>query len=174
MSGSLQWSVGCPPAAWLLWGDGDARDVSYCVVAGTLGDIVRPSHRDGWKLDDTSTEEDATTIAAGLKSDLERVTKRLEEFTTRRDLWTYLIQNRDPVDHRDFAQPALLSFKLAAAAALALAGGDLEGCDLFTEAESALRRHKDKGHRDQIGRLRAAADKICRSNGLKLVCSPGE
>lgn len=101
-------------------------------------------------------------MAADLTSDLAQVAKRLEEFTSRRGLSTYLIQNRDPVDHRDFAAPAVLEFKLAAAAALALAGGDPEGCQLFAEAEPALRRYKDKGHRDQVGRLRAAADKICR------------
>jgi hypothetical protein len=159
---SLQWSLGCPPAAWLLWGDGDPRDVSYCVMAGTPSDMVHPSHGDGWILSDTSTSEDAVTIAAGLKSDLAIVVKRLEAFSTRRQVWTYLLENRDPVDDRDFLVPAQLPFKLATAAALALAGGDLEGCDLAAEAELALRRFKDKLHREQVNRLRTAASNVCK------------
>jgi hypothetical protein len=158
---SVQWSVGCPPATWLLWGDGDPRDIGYCVMAGTPSDIVRPSHGDGWTLDDTSTPAGVANIALGLKSDLDAVAKRLESFTTRRVLWTYLLQNRNPVDHRDFLIPAKLPFKLAAAAALALAGGDVEGCDLADDAALALRGFKDKLHREQAGRLRAAASKIC-------------
>jgi hypothetical protein len=160
-SHSVQWSVGCRPAAWLLWGDGDPRDVGYCVVAGSLNKIVRSSHGNGWTMNDTSTPEDAATIAAWLKSDLEIVAKHLDAFRTRRGLWTYLLQNRDAIDRRDFSEPVLLPFKLAAAAALALAGGDLEGCELVEEAEFALRGFRDKLHRDQVSRLRAAAREIC-------------
>jgi hypothetical protein len=158
---TVQWSIGCPPAAAILWGEGDARDISFNVMAGLPSGIVRGALGDGWTLSGSTTPNEALEIAAAAKADLRVVAARLYRLQTRRELWNYLLENREPVDRRDFLFPAMLPFKLVTAAALALAGYDREGCDLLPEVMNAWSKVRDRPTRERLARLEAAAKSVC-------------
>lgn len=86
-------------------------------------------------------------------------------FKTRREVWTYLLENRDPTDRRDFVVPADLPLKLLTAAAFAAVDGDRMACDLLPEAEQAMAKFRDSLTVRRIRRLQEAAYNVCRQYG---------
>lgn len=158
---TIQWSIGNDAAAKLMWGEGDPRDISFNVMAGVPSSVSKPRLGNGWALGDVESEGQAVDIAAALKADLTDVAKWQERFRTRRDVWTYLLENRDYVDHRDFVFPAILPFKLAIAAALALSAGDRDGCLLMPDVRHALMGFRDKDSKQRLQRLEFEAGRIC-------------
>ncbi|HEX2682110.1 MAG TPA: hypothetical protein VHQ03_12560 [Candidatus Dormibacteraeota bacterium] len=157
---SLQWSVGCPAAAQILWGQGDARDIAYNLMAGVPSGVV-PGAINGWSLEESTTNTQVQEIVDSLGSSLVELSHWLTQFGTRRALWTYLIANRNPVDNREFVFPAILPFKMAAAAALALAGGDREGCELLADVRLTNHGFRDKLAKGRLTRIEAAAREVC-------------
>jgi len=158
---TIQWSVGCAPAARLLWGDGNVGDISYAVMAGIPSDLIKPAFGDGFALTEDVTDENVHDTADGIATDLAAVAQSLERFQTVRGLWRYLMANRDPVDRRDFSFPTMFPMKIAAATALALVGGDREGCELMPEARVALTQFREKLSLERLERLEDAARAVC-------------
>jgi hypothetical protein len=158
---TIQWSVGCPSAARLLWGDGDVSDVGYTVMAGVPSNILKPTFGNSFEILEDITAESVHASAAAIASDVAGIAASLDRFQTRHGLWRYLMTNKDPVDHRDFTFPAMFTMKIATAAALALAGGDREGCEFMPEVRIALTKFKDKLARERLARLEDAAQRVC-------------
>jgi hypothetical protein len=144
-----------------MWGDGDPRDISYNIMAGLPSDVLRATLGNGWSFTEATTNPEVLDIVNAIKSDLIAIAKWLERFDTRRGLWSYLLANRDPVDHREFTVPALLPMKLATAAALALSGNDQDGCALMPEVRSAMKGFRDKQSKERLQRLEQAAAAVC-------------
>jgi hypothetical protein len=157
---TLQWSVGCPPAARLLWGEGDERDLSFNVMAG-VPSRAAPGAVNGWALDKLTADKDLLEMGASVKESLLKVCSWLDNFQTRRGLWTYLLENRDPWDHREFTFPANLGFKFATATALALVGGDHEGCELLADVQATHRPWRDRMAQRRLERIEAFAKDVC-------------
>src|SRR5260370_36188010 len=157
----IQWGVVSPEAAELLWGRAaDPTDVGQSVMSGTPGKIRHPAPGQSWTLDEV-TDGQLQQIIEAVRADLEVVAKRLNAFQRRRDLMTYLLQNRDRIDRRDFLIPANLPLKLGTATALALADHDKQACDLLPEVDREMARYRDRLSVERVGRLRQAAGALC-------------
>lgn len=158
----LQWGVVSPEAAPFLWGE-PARegDVGAAVMSGTPGSIHHPAPCQSFRLDAMVPADDVERIVTGLSSDLRPVEKRLRVFSTRRDVRSYLLLNRDPKDRRDFVIPANLPLKLYTAATLAVIDGDPEACGLIADAEQSMAPYKGEVSIARLRRLRDGSAVLC-------------
>lgn len=130
-------------------------------MAGVPSNILKPKFGNSFEMLEDVTEDNVHTSAAAIASDLAGIAGSLERFQTRRGLWGYLMANKEPVDHRDFTFPAMFMMNIATAAALALAGGDREGCELMPDIRTELTKFKDKLARERLGRLEDVAKTVC-------------
>jgi hypothetical protein len=105
----IQWGVFSPEAVEVLWGQpADPTDVGQSVMSGTPGTIRHPARGQSWTLEWQDQGELQSLIHA-IRDDLEVVQKHLRSFERRVDVRMHLLQNRDPMDNRDFLysrQPA--------------------------------------------------------------------
>jgi hypothetical protein len=130
------------------------------VMSGTPGNIRHPAPGQSWTLD-KATEGQLQSIIEAVRADLQVVAERLKPFERRRDLITYLLQNRDRIDRRDFLIPANLPLKLVTATALALADRDNQACELLPEVDREMERYHDKLSLERLSRLHQAANALC-------------
>ena len=157
----VQWGVVSPEAAELLWGKpADPTDVGQSSMSGTPGSIRHPALGQSWTLDE-GTDGGLQRIIEAVRADLQVVAERLKAFERRRDLVTYLLQNRDRIDQRDFVIPANLPLKLVTATALALADHDKQACDLLPDVDREMARFQDKLSTERLTRVRQAARALC-------------
>jgi hypothetical protein len=158
----VQWSVVCPEAAAILWGrESILGDVGEAVMSGTPSTIRHPAAGQYFRLEDANDASSIEQIASSLLRDMRVVEERLRVFTTRRELRTCLVLNRDEKDRRDFVIPANLPLNLFIAASLAFLDADPAACDLVVEAEKAMSRYHDELSLARLSRLRSAAANLC-------------
>ena len=151
-----QWGLSSRPAAKILWGDLDERELGFNVVAGDLVDLIGPTRAAGWTIDATTTDEEIEEVCMALKVDLPRAAAVLEPYRTRRALWRELVEDDNRSDRLKFLMPNKEPFRLAAAAALAVSLGDPQAPDMVERAVRALKPFRYKLYREQIVRLESA------------------
>ncbi|HXH80274.1 hypothetical protein [Nocardioides sp.] len=153
----VQWGVVSPEAVPVLWGtDFRDGDVGAALMSGTPGTIHHPPECQSFRLDAATSADDAEQVASGVAADLGRVEARLRAFSSRKEVRSYLLLNRDPTDRRDFVIPANLPLKLFSAATLAVIDSDPAAAELISEAEDAMAPFKDDLSVARLQRLRAA------------------
>lgn len=158
----VQWGITVAGASEVLWGvPSDISDVGQAVMSGTPGSIRHPAPGQSWILESAIDQAALSKIVEAVRDDMQIVADRLVDFKTRRDVRKYLLQNREPIDDRDFVIPANLPLKLLTAATLALIDGDDEVCDLLPEVETQMAPFRDKLSHDRVARLRRGADELC-------------
>lgn len=155
----VQWSVVSPEASPVLygsWSEGARTyDVAASVVTGTPSSLRHPASCPSFKLDpevDTSVVDD---VIENLPADILLCSDWLEPLQTRRDVWTYLLSNRDEKDRRGFIVPTNLPLKLFTAATLAALDNAPEAAGLEAEARAALADLTDEINTSQLQRLAA-------------------
>lgn len=159
---AMEWGVTCPAASEIIWAEeAKADDVGTSLMRGWSGSFLRPPSCPGFVLKDLNDPEEVDDVVRALAADARGVQERLGEFKTRRDLWTYLMANRDDTDRRGFTIPAKLPLKLVVSAALAAIDRDPAACALLAEAEQSLRRHDDEVAEGRRRRLLAAVAGMC-------------
>ncbi len=157
-SRSIQWGIVCPEAVAFLW-DKPPRiiDVAWSVLTGTPGTPGHPAACGPIRLDDENDPEQIEVLAAAVAIDMHEVDERMRPFDTRRQLRSYLLENRDPTDKRGFVVPVSLPLKLYTAAVLAVLDRAPDAADLVTEAEVAWQPWiSGKLTQGRISRLKAA------------------
>ncbi|MDP9886080.1 hypothetical protein J2W21_003605 [Sinomonas atrocyanea] len=158
----VQWGVVSPEAVPFLWGRPAQRgDVGDAVLSGTPGTVHHPPAAQSFRLEPTVRLGAVSKISAGLSVDMGRVEQRLSGFSSRRELRTYLMANRDAKDRRDFVIPANLPLKLFVATALAIIDGDQMACGLLAETEHAMAPYKDEISTGRLERLRKGTQGLC-------------
>lgn len=150
-----QWGVVSPEATWFLWGRDGGMDVGDAVMSGTAGSIRHPARAQSFRLDGTV---DTDVLAADVAADMVTIDRWLRRFETRADLRTYLMENRDRKDRREFVIPANLPLKLYTAAVLAVIDGAEDADDLVTDAAGELERFDDELSAGRLSRLKHAVD----------------
>ncbi len=158
----LQWGVNTDGAAEIIWGAStDPKDVGQAVLSGTPSGIRRPAPGQSWTLESGVDRSKVEEIAAAVRDDAAVVAKRLEDFPNRKAVRNYLLENRNPIDQRDFVIPANLPLKLLTAATLAVLDRDAQACQLLPEVESAMARYSDDLSTSRLTRLRTAVRPLC-------------
>jgi hypothetical protein len=134
-------------------------DFSLSVVQGTAATISHSARASWFDLEDPDRPS-VDDLSANLQHDMRIILPYLARFETRRDIRSYLLENRDEKDPRtEFIVPPSLGLKLLTAAALALADEDPAACDLIGEADA---RFLARGQRDpRVSRLRELAGPLC-------------
>lgn len=158
----VQWGITCPEVARVLWEhvpESATPDVSYAVVSGTPGSVSHPARAQSFTLAEIETH--LKSLADGIQTDMSAVVPFLDRFSTRESLATYLLENRDRTDRREFVIPAKLPLKLFTAAALLFVDSAPDACDLVAEAEAELARFTGTITAGRLQRLRAAAEEQC-------------
>jgi YD repeat-containing protein len=151
----IQWGIVSPGSAEVFWGaPADDGDIGASIVSGTPGTIHHPPDCQSFRLDAHVSADDAQRLASGVATDLHRVERRLRAFSTRHDVRSYLLLNREPKDRRDFVIPANLPLKLFTAATLAVLDRDAGAAALVAEAEQAMAPYKDELSVGRMRRLR--------------------
>jgi hypothetical protein len=159
---NIQWGVACEEAATIVWDAiPDPTDVGYSVLGGTPGTIRHPAPGQYWTVTSDTSDDEVRALRDAVREDVAMVAERLRAFDSRRDVWTYLLENRDRKDPRDFLIPAHLPLKLLTAAALAAVDRDAVACTLLPEVETELSRYKDDLNHGRVARLRAATAELC-------------
>lgn len=157
----IQWGVFSAEAVEVLFGvSADPTDVGQSVMSGTPGTIRHPALGQSWNL--TGVDEDALQVLIGsIRDNLQIVQKHLRSFERRIDVRAHLLENRDPMDRRDFLIPASLPLKLLTAATLAVADQDKEACVLIPEVDHELSRFQGPISRQRVVRLHKVAETLC-------------
>jgi hypothetical protein len=159
---TVQWGVVSAGAVEFLWGRLPEKvDVGDSVMAGTPGTIRHPAACEFFQLGPENDEARIESVIASIPNDMRVVEARLREFDTRRQLRSYLMENRNPKDGRDFVIPAQLPLKLYTAAVLAAIDRDPDAVSLAEEAETALQPWiRAELTRERIRRLKSAVADI--------------
>jgi hypothetical protein len=159
----VQWGVVSSEIVPLLWAEPvDDRGVAASAMTGGSSAIHQPPACPGFSLDAQVARHDIDEFGAALATDALRFEAWVHDFTTRRELRDYLLENRDDSDPRGFLIPSGLPLKLFTAAALAVIDRDPAACALIPEAEQALSIYRgDKATAARIRRLNEAATGLC-------------
>jgi hypothetical protein len=158
----VQWGIVSPGAAPVLWGaEAAGGDVGAAIVSGTPGTIHHPPACQSFRLDTTVSADEVERLASGVATDLRRVEERLRAFSTRNEVRSYLLLNREPKDRRDFVIPANLPLKLFTAATLAVLDRAADAAELVAEAEQAMAPYKDDLSVNRLRRLRQGLQSQC-------------
>jgi hypothetical protein len=159
----VQWGVVSAEIVPMLWAEPiDDRSVAASAMTGVPSDIHHPPACSGFSLDAQVTQDQIEELGAALATDALRFEAWVRDFTTRRELRDYLLENRDVSDPRGFLIPSGLSLKLFTAAALAVADRDPAACGLIVETEQAMSVYRgDKATAARMRRLNEAAKDLC-------------
>lgn len=161
----VQWGIVSEEATRFLWGQSPKRiDVGDSVMSGTPASIRHPAPFQTFQLESINDPERIQTLVSSISADMHVVEVRMACFQTRHELKSYLLENRNAKDRRDFVIPANLPLKLYTAAVLAVIDQDSDAVNLVEEADAGLSKFRDRINRERIARLRAALDNVNKSS----------
>jgi len=150
-----QWGVHSPEAARVLHDvESDPSDISQCFMLSRPEMIRRPAKVPSFEPEQLVGALIDQTIE-GLRDDITVTAERLAAFQSRRDVWQYLNENREPKDRRDFLIPMNLPLKLLTITVLAALDRDPLVSELHAATRVALAPFLGKVTDERLGRLDA-------------------
>jgi hypothetical protein len=147
----IEFLLGCPPAARILYGKepADASDPNFALAIGAASDFRRRPRLNGFELRDGMPDDAVTTLAEAARDDSVAIAAWLERFQTRSDLCRHLVETRG----KGFRWPTLgMGLVDLTAAALAVLDRSPEAPGLMEAAVAATVSWPD----ERVDRLRAA------------------
>ncbi|MDO9353865.1 MAG: hypothetical protein Q7T55_09220 [Solirubrobacteraceae bacterium] len=135
----FQWGVVSAEATPFVWRtETKSGNVGDAVLASTVRSFSTPPGRSKVDLDLVATDKQLEIASGTVRADLQAAELPMRAFTTRRALRSYLLENRELNDPRDFVIPSGLPLKLYVAAVLAALDKDRSAVGLLEETEVAM------------------------------------
>jgi len=148
----VEFLLGCPPAAGILYGNesADASDPNFALVLGAAVDFRRRPRLNGFKLWDGMADAQVMALVQAAHDDSAAIAVWLERFQTREDLRRHLVETRG----KGFRWPTLgMGLVDLTAATLAVLDRAPEAPELIEAAVAATVSWPD----ERVDRLRRAA-----------------